>query len=104
MLNYAYAVLQSQIQIALVSQGYDPTIGIMHHTHQGSPAYVLDLMEPLRPVVDAAILKFALKTTFSGADFTLRRDGVCRLNPQLARRVAGISASLSSATHTGSVE
>lgn len=49
-------------------------------------------MEPLRPVVDAAILRFALGETFSGADFMLRPDGVCRLNPQLARRVAQIAA------------
>src|ERR1700730_11464069 len=29
MLNYAYAVLQSQIQINAVADGYDPTVGIM---------------------------------------------------------------------------
>jgi CRISPR-associated protein Cas1 len=29
-LNYAYAVLQSRIQIDAVAEGYDPTIGIMH--------------------------------------------------------------------------
>jgi hypothetical protein len=49
-------------------------------------------MEPLRPVVDAAILKFVLAQTFSGADFILRSDGVVRLNPQLARRVAQIAS------------
>jgi hypothetical protein len=27
MLNYAYAVLESQVQIATVAQGLDPTIG-----------------------------------------------------------------------------
>jgi len=29
-LNYAYAVLQSRIQIDAVAEGHDPTIGIMH--------------------------------------------------------------------------
>jgi CRISPR-associated protein Cas1 len=28
MMNYAYAVLRSQIQINAVAEGYDPTIGI----------------------------------------------------------------------------
>ena len=30
MLNYAYAVLESQLRIATVSEGLDPTIGYLH--------------------------------------------------------------------------
>jgi CRISPR-associated protein Cas1 len=30
MLNYAYAVLESQVRIATVAQGLDPTIGYLH--------------------------------------------------------------------------
>jgi CRISPR/Cas system-associated endonuclease Cas1 len=90
MLNYAYAMLQSRLQIQAVAEGYDPTLGIMHHGYNGSAAYIFDLMEPMRPVVDAAVLGFALATTFSGGDFTLREDGVCRLSPQLAQRVCQI--------------
>ena len=78
MLNYAYALLQSRLQIQAVAEGYDPTLGIMHHGYNGSAAYIFDLMEPQRPLVDVAVLGFALKTTFSGGDFTLREDGVCR--------------------------
>ena len=92
MLNYAYAILQSQLQIELLGEGYDPTVGVMHHGFKGSPAFVFDLMEPSRPIVDAAILRFVLATPLSGADFTLRSDGVCRVGAQLARRVAAISA------------
>lgn len=94
MLNYAYAILQSQLQIELLSEGYDPTIGVMHHGSRGSPAFVFDLMEPSRPIVDAAILRFALATALSGADFTLRSDGVCRVGAQLARRVAAMTAEI----------
>jgi CRISPR-associated endonuclease Cas1 len=87
MLNYAYAVLESQIRIQAVSEGYDPSIGIMHHEYRGMPAFVLDKMEPLRPVVDREVLRFALSNELHPADFTLTRDGACRLNPQLAIRV-----------------
>jgi CRISPR/Cas system-associated endonuclease Cas1 len=80
-------VLQAQVQIEAVAEGYDPTLGIMHHGYQGSPALVFDLMEPRRPKVDAAVLGFALSETFSGVDFVIRSDGVVRLTPQLARRV-----------------
>jgi CRISP-associated protein Cas1 len=87
MLNYAYAVLQSQLQVEVVAMGYDPTIGIMHHGYQGSPALIFDLMEIRRARADAAVAGFALSETFTGADFLIRSDGVVRLAPQLARRV-----------------
>jgi hypothetical protein len=32
--------------------------------------------------------------TFSGADFQLQSDGVCRLNPELARRIAQLNSPL----------
>jgi CRISPR-associated protein Cas1 len=87
MLNYAYAVLEAQVRIRLVSEGYDPTIGIMHHAYRNGPAFVLDHMEPLRPVVDREVLKIALGSELHPADFILTSDGVCRLNPQLAKVV-----------------
>ncbi len=90
MLNYAYGVLQAQLQVRAVSEGFDPTVGIMHHGYRDSPAYVFDLMEPERPKVDAALLRFVTGHEFSAADFTLRSDGVVRLSPQLARRVCGL--------------
>lgn len=40
-LNYGYAVLQSQMQIALAAAGFDPTIGLMHTERPGHPAFVL---------------------------------------------------------------
>jgi CRISPR-associated protein Cas1 len=48
------------------------------------------LIEPERPKVDAAVLAFAQSRRFSGADFILRKDGACRLSPQLARALASI--------------
>ena len=87
MLNYAYAVLQARVQIEAVSDGYDPTIGIMHHGYRGNAAYTFDLMEPERPKIDAAVLAFAFGHTFAAGDFAIRSDGVCRLSPQLARRL-----------------
>jgi CRISPR-associated protein Cas1 len=54
----------------------------------GSPAFVFDLMEPERPKVDRAILEFLKAEALHPADFTIGEDGVLRLNPELARRVA----------------
>jgi CRISPR-associated protein Cas1 len=94
MLNYAYGVLISQTRIRLIAEGYDPTIGIMHdrESSRGTyPAFALDRMEPMRPVVDRAVLQLIDSTTFTGADFSIQPDGVCRLNPGLARRVTQLA-------------
>lgn len=65
----------------------EPTIGIMHKPKKGSPAYALHIIEPLRPVVDRPILSFVQSETFGEKDLTIQGNGVCRLNPELARRV-----------------
>ncbi len=93
MLNYAYTVKLAQMQIQAVADGYDPTIGIMHHGRRGKPSYIFDLIEPERPKVDAAILQFVANQSFAAADFVILKDGGCRLSPQLARTVAMLSPS-----------
>jgi CRISPR-associated protein Cas1 len=94
MLNYAYAVLIAQTQIRLIVEGYDPTIGIMHEKKalRGiNPGFALDHMEPMRPVVDRSVLQLIDTVTFTGADFSIQHDGVCRMNPELARRVTQLA-------------
>jgi CRISPR-associated protein Cas1 len=90
-LNYAYAALESEIRIKAISDGYDTTIGIMHEGNDGSSKFIFDLMEPERPKVDRAMLNFVKSEALHPADFTIRDDGVVRLNPELARHVATIS-------------
>lgn len=89
-LNYAYGMLNSQVHIEAVADGFDPRRGIMHHDREDRDAFawVFDMIEPRRAQVDAAVLNFVLKTPLTGADFIVRSDGVCRLAPQLARAVA----------------
>jgi CRISP-associated protein Cas1 len=85
MLNYAYAVLESRVRSQLIALGYDPTIGFIHACGDDRVALVLDLIEPLRPIVDRIILDFVRAKAFTPTDFTIRRDGVCRLNPELGK-------------------
>ena len=97
-LNYAYGVLIGRTQVQLIAEGYDPTIGILHgrESERGTyPAFALDHMEPMRPVVDRAVLELIKATTFSGSDFAIQADGTCRLNPELARRVAQMTVATS---------
>ena len=42
-------------------------------------------------MVDRAVLQMIDAVTFTGADFAIQHDGVCRMNPELARRVAQLA-------------
>jgi CRISP-associated protein Cas1 len=44
-------------------------------------------MEPERPRIDRWVLDFVKGQVFDPADFVIRPDGVCRLNPEMARMV-----------------
>jgi CRISPR-associated endonuclease Cas1 len=87
-LNYAYAVKLSELQMQSIADGYDPTIGIMHVSESGKPAFLLDIIEPERPKVDAEVLRLIRHQPLASADFMIRPNGSCRLSPQLARTVA----------------
>jgi CRISPR-associated endonuclease Cas1 len=87
-LNYAYAVKLSALQMQSIADGYDPTLGIMHVSDPGKPAFLLDLIEPERPKVDAEVLRLIRQQPLASADFIIRPNGSCRLSPQLARTVA----------------
>lgn len=92
MLNYGYAILESQVRLSVTAEGLNPYLGYFHTQWRERQALVLDLMEPMRPVVDRAVLEFVQGHTFSAGDVTLRDDGVCRLNPQIGRNLVGIVA------------
>ena len=84
----------ARTQVRLIAEGYDPTIGILHgrESERGTyPAFALDRMQPMRPVADRAILELVKTATFSGSDFAIQPDGVCKLNPELARRVTQLA-------------
>jgi CRISP-associated protein Cas1 len=59
----------------------------MHEGGDGSSKFIFDLMEPERPKVDRSVLDFIKGQVFAPADFLIRADGVCRLNPEMARMV-----------------
>ena len=56
MLNYLYAILESEARLAAAELGLDPGIGVMHVDSISRDSLTCDLMEPIRPVVDAYVL------------------------------------------------
>ena len=87
-LNYLYAVLESEARIATQAVGLDPGMGILHTDQPARDSFALDLMEPVRPSVDAFALDLLRERVFSRDDFVEDEHGVCALVGPLRRDLA----------------
>lgn len=88
LLNYLYAVLEGEARIAALTMGLDPGMGVSHADQPNRDSLALDLMEPLRPEVDAHVLELLKRQVFRAADFFETRQGVCRVLPPLTHLLA----------------
>jgi CRISPR-associated protein Cas1 len=79
MLNYLYALLESESRLALAALGLDPGIGVLHVDTQARDSLACDLMEPVRPQVDAYLLDWIGREPLRRECFFEQRDGTCRL-------------------------
>lgn len=79
LLNYGYAVLRAAVARALVAAGLLPVLGIKHSNRSNSFCLADDLVEPLRPLVDRAVV-------------TLVRGGVTGVNPEAKRGLLSLLA------------
>jgi len=88
MLNYGYALAETEARIAALTVGLDPGLGIVHTDRKDRDSLALDLLEPLRPVVERHVLRLLAQHYFSASDFVETRDGRCRLQPPLSHQFA----------------
>jgi len=88
LLNYAYAIVEAEARIAALAVGLDPGMGVLHADLKARDSLALDLMEAVRPQVDAWLLDALSTRTFRKADFFETREGNCRLMPPVAKAVA----------------
>jgi CRISPR-associated protein Cas1 len=86
-LNYAYAILDGETQIALATYGLDAGIGLLHAEDRNKAAMAYDVMEPVRPVVDRWFLDFLNKRIFTRDEFWRTRRGIVRLSLDLRREI-----------------
>jgi CRISPR-associated endonuclease Cas1 len=88
MLNYLYALLESEARLAAAALGLDPGLGVMHTDLPARDSLACDLMEPVRPQVDAYLLDWILRTPLKREWFFEQRDGNCRLMASLCARLS----------------
>ncbi len=88
MLNYLYAVLESESRLAVAALGLDPGLGVMHMDAPARDSLAFDVMEPVRPMVDAYLLNWIGRETLKRDWFFEERDGNCRVMGSFAIRLS----------------
>ena len=87
-LNYLYAVLESESRLAAAALGLDPGIGVLHVDTPARDSLACDLMEVVRPEVDAFLLDWITREPLKREWFLEQRDGNCRLMATLAIKLS----------------
>jgi CRISPR/Cas system-associated endonuclease Cas1 len=87
-LNYLYAVLESEARLAASALGLDPGIGVLHVDTDARDSLACDLMEPIRPQVDAYLINWIIRGPLRREWFFEQRDGNCRLMGSFAVRLS----------------
>ncbi len=87
-LNYLYAVLESEARLAAAALGLDPGLGFIHMDAAARDSLACDLMEPVRPQIDAWVLDWITREPLKREWFFEQRDGNCRLMGPFAIRLS----------------
>ncbi len=88
LLNYLYALAEAECRLAALAVGLDPGLGVLHADHKSRDSMALDLIEPVRPHVEAYVLRLLAERTFRRLDFAELPDGTVRVNPPLSHDLA----------------
>jgi DNA (cytosine-5)-methyltransferase 1 len=88
-LNYLYAILEAEARLACLAVGLDPGLGVLHADLKARDSLALDVVEPVRPVVDRFALRVITDRAFRAADFVETRQGACRVLQPLSHELAG---------------
>ena len=83
-LNYLYAVLESESRLAAAALGLDPGLGVLHVDAPARDSLACDLMEVVRLQVDGFLLDWITREPLKREWFLEQRDGNCRLMAQIA--------------------
>ena len=78
-LNYLYALLESESRLGAASLGLDPGLGVLHVDTPARDSLACDLMEPIRPQVDAYLLDWITGNCRLMGSFAVRLSETAQL-------------------------
>jgi hypothetical protein len=88
LLNYTNAVAESECRLALSACGLDPQIGFIHADIPNRDSLALDLLETIRPSIEAWLLHWITREPLRRSDFFETGTGNCRLMSRLCSRLS----------------
>jgi len=87
-LNYLYAILESEARLAAAELGLDPGLGVLHKDTPNRDSLACDLMEPVRTLVDAYLFDWMNRGPLRREWFFEQANGNCRLMESFAVRLS----------------
>jgi CRISPR-associated endonuclease Cas1 len=87
-LNYCYALLESETRLAASAVGLDPGIGMLHVDTPNRDSLACDIMEAGRASVDAWLLDWITREPLRRSAFFEVRNGNCRLMGTFAAKLS----------------
>ena len=85
LLNYGYAVLESEVKRAINSVGLDPNISFLHEIKPGRASLVYDIQELYRWIVDLSVIQLLEEKKLRKSDFIITENYHVRLKEKTAK-------------------
>ena len=85
MLNYGYAILESEIRKAINSVGLDYSIGFLHEINQSRTPLVYDIQELFRWLIDVSVIQLLEEKKIKKSDFIITENYHTRLGEDVAK-------------------
>jgi hypothetical protein len=87
-LNYVYSLLESEARLAAAALGLDAGLGVLHVDTRARESLACDLMEPVRPSVDAFLLDSFVGQPLRRQWFFEQSGGNCRLTESFTAQLS----------------
>jgi len=88
LLNYTFALAESECRLALCACGLDAGIGFIHADTRCRDSLALDVLEAIRPSIEAWLLNWITREPLRRSDFFETGSGNCRLMSRLCSELS----------------
>ncbi len=85
LLNYGYAILESEIRKGINAIGLDSSIGFLHELKDGRSSLVYDLQELGRWLIDLSVIQLLEEKKLKKSDFIVTENYNIRLRESTAK-------------------
>ena len=92
LINYQYAILESEMTVALLACRLDPGVGLFHADIDGRSSLALDAIEAVRPYVEYWLFTYLQASVVANRDFHELPDGEVRLSHPLNAHLSHTAA------------